>query len=143
MEMGIFLGTFLPPLVHMRGSLKCHFIVILDKTNWPGCLLWHGWLPALSGRALGNPWAGDAHAVAKNRLEIALGSYVGVHQDAFGEEGLEEAGRDLAAGPLVWTDGSLVLDKVYGVGVGGVCTCVWCTLVQESVGSSSLTSPLA
>ena len=31
--------------------------------------------------------------------------------------GLEEAERDLAAGPLVWSDGSLVLDNVSGFGV--------------------------
>ena len=62
-------------------------------------------------------WARAAAAVAKNRLEAALGAYVGALCEPFGEGGLEEAERDLAAGPLVWSDGSLVLDNVSGIGV--------------------------
>ena len=41
-----------------------HDIVSLDKTGWPRCLLWHGWLPALSGTDDGDPWAVDAADVA-------------------------------------------------------------------------------
>ena len=52
----------------------------MDKSNWPRCLLWHGWLPALSGSAFGNPWAEDAARTAKNQLETAPGSSVdGLH----------------------------------------------------------------
>ena len=49
-----------PSLVRIRDCPECHHIVNLDKTGWPRCLLWHGWLPALSGCAWGIPWAGAA-----------------------------------------------------------------------------------
>ena len=65
-------------------------------------------LLAPSGGVFGNPWAHDAVDVAENQLETALGSYVGAHRD-----GIE---RDIASGLL---SGSLVLDKVSGVGVAG------------------------
>ena len=66
-----------PPLVSIRGSPEFHCIVNLDKTGWPRCLLWHGWLPALSGGTAGDPRAVDTAGVASNRLETAFGSYVG------------------------------------------------------------------
>ena len=28
----------------------------MDNRHWPRCLLWHVWLPALSGRCFGIPW---------------------------------------------------------------------------------------
>ena len=36
------------PLVQIRENLEFHDLVQRDKSNWPGCLLWHGWLPALA-----------------------------------------------------------------------------------------------
>ena len=66
-----------PPLVAIRDSPEFHDIVSLDQASWPRCLLWHGWLPALSGSDFGNPWAGDVADAATKRLEVALGSYVG------------------------------------------------------------------
>ena len=74
-------------------------IANLDKAVWPRCLLWHGWLPALSGADDGDPWAVDVADVASKRLEVALGSYV----DA----------------PDVWSDGSLVSDASSGIGIAG------------------------
>ena len=32
----------------------------MDKGHWPRCLLWHGWLPVLSGVNGACPWAADA-----------------------------------------------------------------------------------
>ena len=64
-------------LVAIRESPEFNDIVNLDKAGWPRCLLWHGWLPVLSGADDGDPWAVDAADVASKRLEVALGSYVG------------------------------------------------------------------
>ena len=47
----------------------------MDKSFWPRCLLWHGWLPLLSGANLGSPWARDLSHGAGNLPECALGSY--------------------------------------------------------------------
>ena len=110
--------TFLP-LVHIRESPEFSSIVNLDKSNWPRCLLWHGWLPALSGCTFGNPWAEDATRIAKNQLEAALGSCVAAHRHPFDVFRLGERDFDVGDGPFVWSDGSLVVDKVSGVGVAG------------------------
>ena len=42
---------------------------------WPGCLLWHGWLPLLSGADGAFPWAGTAAQGAGNLVEQAPGTY--------------------------------------------------------------------
>ena len=94
-----------------------HDLLQMDKSSWPGCLLWHGWLPLLSGVNGGSPKAENPAEGAGNLLECALGCYssgfacrmaVAVVFDAEGA-----AGR-VAAEPDVWTDGSLVQDKVSG-----------------------------
>ena len=107
------------PLVAVRESPEFHDIVSLDKAGWPRCLLWHGWLPALSGAEDGDPWAVDAVDAASKRLEVALGSYVGVSQELGGEFSLVGNGVPLADAPDVWSDGSLVLDGLSGFGVAG------------------------
>ena len=108
-----------PPLVAVRESPEFRGIVSLDKTSWPRCLVWHGWLPALSGSEFGSPWAVGADNVASKRLEVALGSYVdgGLHVD--GDFRIGDDQRELAAAPDVWSDGSLVVHEVSGVGVAG------------------------
>ena len=68
---------------------------------------------------MGNPWAEDATRIAKNRLETALGSYVDAHRHPFDGLHLGELDSDIGDGPFVWSDGSLVVDKVSGVGVAG------------------------
>ena len=71
----------------------------MDKGHWPRCLLWHGWLPKLSGVNGASPWADSAAAP--------------VGFDAV------EAASLLPDSPNVWTDGSLVLDRVTGVSSSG------------------------
>ena len=115
----LFWDCTFPPLVHTRESPEFSSIVNLDKSNWPRCLLWHGWLPALSGSTFGNPWAEDATRIAKNQLEAALGSYVAAHRHPFDDFRLGECDFDVGDGPFVWSDGSLVVDEVSGVGVAG------------------------
>ena len=108
----------------------------MDKSGWSRCLLWHGWLPALSGSALGDPWAVEAVDVAANRLEVALGSYVCEGQVPDGGFLLAGDHRELAAAPDVWSDGSLVVDKVPWCWSGRVwClrSCFWCCLVWSAV----------
>ena len=38
-----------PPLVEIRENPEFHDLMRMDKSHWPRCLLWHGWLPLLSG----------------------------------------------------------------------------------------------
>ena len=91
----------------------------MDKAGWPRCLLWHGWLPALSGAVGDDPWAVDAGHVISKRLEVAHGSYVGAGRELGGEFSLVDGDVPLANAPDVWSDGSLVLDSFSGVGFAG------------------------
>ena len=128
----LFWDCTFPPLVHIRESPEFSSIVNLDKSNWPRCILWHGWLPALSGSTFGNPWAEDATRIAKNQLETALGSYVDAHRHPFDDFRLGERDFDIRNGPFVWSDGSLVVDKVsWGRSrwCRGLCAYFWCFLV--------------
>ena len=103
----------------IRESPEFHGTVARDKSFWPRCLLWHGWLPALSGSEIGNPWAEGAGDVAFKRLEGAMGSYVaeGHHDEREFVFGSDQ--RELADAPDVWSDGSLVVNEVSGLGVAG------------------------
>ena len=78
-----------------------------------------GGYPALSGSTFGNTWAEDATRISKNQQETVLASYVPAHRHPFGDFRLGERDFDVGDGPFVWSDGSLVVDKVSGVGVAG------------------------
>ena len=45
----LFWECTLPLLVEIRENPEFHDLVRMDKGHWPRCLLWHGWLPMLSG----------------------------------------------------------------------------------------------
>ena len=89
--------------------------ILIDKTLCPRCLLWHGWLPALSACQRRGPWAVGAGDVAQYRVECALCSY---SLDNFGKWDLPEGidGDPLALAlserPDVWSDGSKVTNEV-------------------------------
>ena len=44
-----------PPQVEIREHPEFHDLMEMDKSSWPRCLLWHGWLPLLSGVNGGSP----------------------------------------------------------------------------------------
>ena len=71
-----FLGNVLfPPPVEIRENPEFHDLVRMDKGHWPRSLLWHGWLPLLSGINGASPWAESPWEGAPNLLECALGRY--------------------------------------------------------------------
>ena len=121
--MVIFFGECsFPPLVEIRESPEFHDLMREDKAHWPRCLLWHGWLPMLSGVNSASPWAADASESAGYLVEVALGRYssdllaVWRPTDEYDEV---EAASLMPDHPNVWTDGSLdgslVLDRITGV----------------------------
>ena len=110
------------PLVQIRENPKFHDLTQRDKSTWPRCLLWHGWLPALS--ALGAPfaWAVGPGHVASSLLETSLGTYTcRILEEWSPPEGYsaEDARLRLPDLPIVWTDGSLVREEVSGCCSGG------------------------
>ena len=41
----LFWDCTFPPLVEIRENPESHELMEMDKSFWPRCLLWHGWLP--------------------------------------------------------------------------------------------------
>ena len=64
-----------PPLVEIRENPEFHDLTREDKAHWPRCLLWHGWLPMLSGVHGALPWAVDASESALYLVEVAVGRF--------------------------------------------------------------------
>ena len=64
-----------PPLVEIRENPEFYDLMRMDKAHWPRCLLWHGWLPMLSGCNGVSPWASTASESAYYLVETALGGY--------------------------------------------------------------------
>ena len=111
-----------PPLVEIRENPEFHELMEMDKSFWPRCLLWHGWLLLLSGANLGSPWALSLAEGASNLLEVALGSYSSallLHWHLPDGFDAESAAQGVAKEPDVWTDGSMVEDKVSGSSSAG------------------------
>ena len=62
----LFWECTFPPLVEIRENPVFHDLMRMDEAHWPRCLLWHGWLPMLSGVNGVSPWAGTAAEGAHN-----------------------------------------------------------------------------
>ena len=119
----LFWECTFPPLVEIRENPEFHDLMRMDKAHWPRCLLWHGWLPMLSGCNGDSPWAGTAAESAHYLVEAALGGYSSALISAW-ESLLMVLIRSTVSclvpdHPNVWTDGSLVLDKVAGISSSG------------------------
>ena len=114
--------SFFLPLVEIRESPEFHDLMRMDKANWPRCLLWHGWLPMLSGVNGASPWVVDASESAAYLPEVVHGRYSsGLISEWMPSDDFD---HDMAASSLsdhldVWTDGSLVLDHLSGVSSSG------------------------
>ena len=66
--------TYLP-VVEILDTPDLLDLMRMDRGLWPRCLLWHGWLLALSGCSGGSRRAVDEEKVARNQLEVAMGAY--------------------------------------------------------------------
>ena len=62
------------PFVELRNNPEFLPLMNRDRTNWPRCLLWHGWLPGLTSRSSGSPWAVASSDLASHNLEKGFGS---------------------------------------------------------------------
>ena len=114
-------------LVEIRENPEFHDLMRMDEAHWPGCLLWHGWLPMLSGVNGVSPWAGNASESANYLVETALGGY---SSRLIIEWSLPDGYDQVAVSPLVpvhpnvWSNCGLVFDKVAGTSSSGAGFCV-------------------
>ena len=70
MEMATYSGSVLFTAFSMLGIFLS---LLLNRSNWTRCLLWHGWLPGLSGLCDKDPWASSFGDLAFSNLERCLG----------------------------------------------------------------------
>ena len=71
----LFWECTFPFLDEILENPEFHDLMREDKAHWPRCLLWHGWLPMLSGVNGASPWAADSSESAGYLVEVALGRY--------------------------------------------------------------------
>ena len=80
------------------------------RSRWPRCLLWHGWLPGLSSRTIGTPWAVASSDLASSCLENAFGSYpldaTSAWQPFWDQDDVQDMIDDVPDNPNICTDGS-------------------------------------
>ena len=106
----LFWECSFPPFCHIREHPEFSSLMRLDRVGWPRCLAWHGWLPALSPRRIGVPWATALADTVDASLETALGGYplsLGSNWNpGWDPEDIVDLADDFPATPNMWTDGS-------------------------------------
>ena len=85
-------------------------LMVLDRSSWPRCLAWHGWLPTLSSRRVQPPWAVAEVDSIDAALETALGAYP-IHPGEAWSPGWDPEDvlyltDNVPNHPNIWTDGS-------------------------------------
>ena len=105
----LFWECSFPPLQHVRDLPEFSFLMSLDRSKWPRCLLWHGWLPGLNGMLGDKPWALSFGELASFHLESCLGAYPVDFGAAWTPPeywDADDIAEEMPEYPNVWTDGS-------------------------------------
>ena len=119
----LFWECLAPSLVRIREHPEFLPLMALDRSNWPRCLAWHGWLPSLSSRRVQPPWAVAEVDCVDAALETALGAYPThpgeVWMPGWDPEDISDLADNVPGHPNIWTDGSREEDLDAMVGVPG------------------------
>ena len=105
---GLFLLS-LSPLQHVRELHEFAYLMSLDPSNWPRCLLRHCWLPGLNGVSAKDSWATSFGDLASFHLQRCLGAYPVDFGGAWTPPDYWDAADialEMPEHPNVWTDGS-------------------------------------
>ena len=97
------------PLQHVRDLPEFSFLMSLDRSKWPRCLLWHGWLPGLNGMLGDKPWTLSFADLASFHLESCLGAYpvdFGAAWTPPDYWDADDIALEVPDHPNIWTDGS-------------------------------------
>ena len=97
------------PLQHVRDLPEFAFLLSLDRSKWPRCWLWHGWLPGLNGISTKDPWATSFGDLASFPLEQCLGAYLVGFDDCWTPPeywDADDVALEMTDHPNVWTDRS-------------------------------------
>ena len=100
-----------------ENSLNFVSLMARDRSRWPRCLLWHGWLPGLGLAGERDPRAASFGHLASLALERCLGAYPA---DGSGlrpnSSDADDTALEMTESPNIWTEGSR---EDYPVGRGG------------------------
>ena len=97
------------PLQHVGDLPDFAYLMSLDRSNWPRCLLWHGWLPGLNALSDWDPWATSFGDLASFHLERCLGAYPVDFACCWSPPEYWDAADialEMSECPNIWTDGS-------------------------------------
>ena len=112
-----------PPIARIREHPEFLPLMTLDRSSWPRCLAWHGWLLALSPRRAHSPWAVSEIDSVDSVLETALGAYpilpCEVWRPGWDPDDISDLADGVPGLPNIWTDGSRDEDLDGMVGVAG------------------------
>ena len=111
--------TFLP----LRELPEFATLMRRDRSKWPRCLLWHGWLPGLSHEGERDCWAASLGPLAERRLESALGAYPAGHAGYWVAPDFwdaEDLALEMVEHPNIWTDGSRAVHLIGGLRLQGL-----------------------
>ena len=106
--MATFSGTALSPLlVELRNSPEFLPLLNRDRSDWPLCLLWHGWLPGLTSRLLGRlgPWWPVILLVTILTKPYLISNH-SAWSPFWDHEDAQDVVGDMPNHPNIWTDGS-------------------------------------
>ena len=81
----------------------------IERSSWPRCLLWHGWLPGLNGISDKDPSATSFGDVASFHLERCLGAYPVDFASCWSPPeywDADDIALEMSEHPNIWTDGS-------------------------------------
>ena len=99
------MGLYFSPLQHVRELPEFAYLLSLDRSNWPRCLLWHGWLPGLSGISDRDPWATSFGDLASFHLERYPVDFDDCWTPLEYWDALDIA-LEMSEHPNIWTDGA-------------------------------------
>ena len=99
-----------PPFVELRSQPEFLPLMSKDRTHWPRCLLWHGWLPGLSSRTLGTPWLFPPVTLLALvlRMLFVLILFLPLLPGIlfWDQDDVQDMVDDVPDDPNIWTDGS-------------------------------------
>ena len=103
------LGVSFHSLQHVRDLPQLAHRLSLDRSNWPRCLLWHGWLPGLSGISDKDAWAASFGDLASFHLEQCLGAHPVDFASCWTPPeywDADDVALEMYEYPNIWNDGS-------------------------------------
>ena len=94
---------------HVRELPEFAYLMFLERSNWPRCLLWHGWLPGLNGISDKDPWATSFGDLVSFHLERCLGAYPVDFDGCWTPPeywDADDIALEMSDVPNIWIDGS-------------------------------------